>query len=427
MSELTTEETLDVETLAHGRPGIARLAGRVFFVEGVAPGDRVRARLVREHSNYVEAELLEVLEPGPARAPTPCPLVDRCGGCPWQQVAYREQLAAKTAAVREALRRIAGIDDPQVEETIPSPQALGYRNRLKLRFENGRLGFYRARTNSLVHIDDCLLAEDVIRTSLAEVEAFVATLATRVTRVEIASRGQLPGVVVSINSAGRLRRADAHRVRDLLAGGRSSVTGVLMWGRGWRRQWGDTERVFPIDSAGTTLRASGSSFVQVNTEANRLLVGAVLEAAVKRRDERIFDLYAGAGNFSLPLARSCKQVVAVEADEASVEAMRTSAQRHGLRNLRLHASTVERFIETYQGNTPDVVVADPPRSGLRNTAIEAASLGAARFVYVSCNPATLARDVKEMMKKGYKIAMVQPVDLFPQTFHVETMCALQLT
>jgi 23S rRNA (uracil1939-C5)-methyltransferase len=424
MSE--TERTLRIDALSHGRAAVARDEGKVVFVEGAAPGDLVRARLLRDHGSYSEAVVTDVLESGPARVTPPCPIVEQCGGCCWQHVSYEEQLRAKHAAVVDALTRVGGISSPPVEPVVPSPRVLGYRNRLRLRFDGGRLGFYRARTHSLVPIRECLIAEERIASALPAVEAFVATLETRVTRVEIASRGALPGLVLALNSSGRLRRADVHRIRDLLASADRTVRGIAMWGRGWRRDWGEVDGSESIEE-GLWIDTRGATFGQVNSDANRLLVAAVLTATSPAPSDHVLDLYAGAGNFSLALARRCRRVLAVDSDARAVDIGRACAQRQDIRNVQFHAEPVEHFIARASQRAPDLLVVNPPRDGLGAAAESIARLGAPRLVYVSCNPSTLARDLKVLARAGYVLASARPLDLFPQTFHVETVCHARLT
>jgi 23S rRNA (uracil1939-C5)-methyltransferase len=420
------ELTVRVEALSYGRMGVARHDGKVVFVEGAAPGELARVRVRADHDTYSEADLVDVLEPSAARVAAPCPIVEQCGGCCWQHVSYPEQLRAKRTAVVDALTRIAGIHDPEVKPVVPSPSEFGYRNRLRLRFDHGRLGFYRARSHALVPIADCLIADDRVRVALPEVERFVATLETRVTRVEIASRGSLPGLVLALNSGGRLHRSDTHRVHALLGRADQPVRGVTMWGRGWRREWGDVTRRERVDDD-VEIETRGASFGQVNTAANTLLVAAVLEAAGAGASDRVLDLYAGAGNFSLPLARRAARVEAVESDVHATNAARACAVRHKITNVDFHAETVQRHLERRGTERVDVVVANPPREGLGDTAHAIARLGAPRFVYVSCNPATLARDLKIFTHVGYALHDVAPFDLFPHTFHVETVCYARLT
>jgi len=422
---------LTVEALSYGRAAVARADGKVYFVEGAAPGDRLRATVTVDHGAYAEANLERLLQAGPARVEPPCPLSGRCGGCPWQHVDYEAQLHAKHRAVVDAFERIAGIRDPPVEEVIRSPQAFGYRNRLKLRFDDGRLGFYSARTHRLVPISDCLVADDRIRASLETVRCFVARLSTRALRVEVASRDQLPGIVVAINAAGRLHRSDAHVVRQLLDSSDSPVTGVTMWGKGWKRSWGDTTRRYAVTDDGLTIDATGSAFGQINGEANRLLVATVIQRARLTGSESVLDLYAGAGNLSIPLARRARGVIAIESDTTAVNAARAVARNHAIAGIEFRAQRVETYLATNLatnlGRRPDLVVANPPRSGLRGAAPALAALRSPHLLYVSCNPATLARDFKALAAEGYKLRSVTPVDLFPHTFHVESVCDAELT
>ena len=435
-------DIVTIESLAHGGAAVARTERRVVFVKGAAPGDTVRIRRTQEHAGYDEAEVVELLAPGDDRVEPPCAIADVCGGCSWQQVSYEAQLAAKRAAVVDALTRIGGLVDPPVEPTVASPRRFGYRNRIRLRFDGRRLGFYRAKTNSLVPVADCLIAEDTIRESLRAVERFVASLSTRVLRVEIAARGTLAGIVLLLNSQGRLRRSDGHTIRAFLADDENTITGVFLWGRGWKRSWGDTRRVHEIDHAGTTIAVEGGGFAQVNSEANRILVAAVADAACAGRTSSVIELFAGSGNFTTALAGRGLHVTAVESDGEAVEsAKRTLRERQRqadaeaprpidaprFRAPRCIEADVRRFVEDHRGETPDVVVVDPPRSGLAEIAPTLASWRAPRLVYVSCNTPTLARDVATFAQAGYRLESALPMDLFPQTFHVETLCILELT
>jgi 23S rRNA (uracil1939-C5)-methyltransferase len=419
------EFEVTVGALTYGRAAVARADGKVVFVEDAAPGDVARVRTVRDRGSYVEAEIVELLQAGAARVEPPCPIVATCGGCCWQHVDYAEQLGAKRAAIIDALERIANVPAPPVAAIVPSPNLWGYRNRLRLRFDRGRLGFYRARSHALVPIEDCRIADDRVRRELAGVERLVASLDTRVTRVEIASRELLPGVVVAINSQGRLRPADGHRVRAFLAAPDHDVRGVVMWGRGWSRQWGDPQRRLS-GARGITVETRGASFGQVNSAANALLVDEVLRTAEPRSDDSVLDLYAGAGNYSLPLAARAAHVLAIEADREAVDAGKENAARLGLGNLEFRAERVESYLSRSE-ITADIVVANPPRDGLGASAALLARKRIPRLIYVSCNPTTLARDWKEFASQGYALCNVVPFDLFPHTFHVEIVCDARLT
>ncbi len=420
---------VDIESLGYGRAAVGRTDGRVVFVEGAAPGDRVLATIERDRGSYAEARVEKIITAGASRTEAPCPIVDSCGGCPWQHVHYQEQLKAKQRAVRDTLERIAGIKDPPVLDIIPSPLQLGYRNRIKLRFEKGRLGFYSARSHRLTEVSDCLIAEQSIRHALVGVEAFVASLETRPMRVEIASGGELEGISLAINSQGRLRAADSHKVRALLADSDSPVRGVVMWAKGWRRQWGDTHRRFNTGADGIEVDCEGTAFAQVNTLANVALVAAVVEATELGGTETVLDLYSGTGNLALPLATRAARVVAVDSDPFAVETGKQSARRQNISNLSFKTDSVQSFATNWMKGQQqaDRVVLDPPRSGLAQATDCIAGLAAPRLVYVSCDAATLARDLKRLLAVGYQLRSALPLDLFPHSFHVETVCTLELT
>jgi 23S rRNA (uracil1939-C5)-methyltransferase len=340
-------------------------------------------------------------------------------------VDYACQLDAKQRSVVEALRRIAGLYEVPIEPIVASPDTFGYRNRLSLRFDGGRIGFYQARTNRLVPVPDCLLAEDVVRHALPPVERFLASLTTRVMRVEIASRGFLPGVAVAVQSSGRLRHGDTLAAHAVVEDRRSGVRGLVMHGRGWRRCWGDPRRRFEV-APGVIVDLPGASFGQVNTGANLDLVRMVVARCTESPPAKLVELYAGAGNFSFAVAQRSGRVLAVDEDQSAVESGRTAAREAGIRNLRFTAARAEAWLAEAQAPV-DVLLVDPPRSGLASAAPAAAALGAPRVVYVSCNPTTLARDVRGFVEAGYRVRSVAPIDLFPQTFHVETVCTLELT
>ena len=360
------EVDLKIESLAYGGSAVARHEGRVVFIPGAVPGERVRVRLTTDHGTWSEAELVSVLEPGPSRVEPPCPIVADCGGCPWQHVDYDCQLESKQQAVVEAFRRIAGLEDIPIQPIVASPDTFGYRNRLSLRFQNGRIGFYQARTNRLVPVPDCLLAEEPVRRALPQVERFLASLSTRVMRVEIASRGLLPGVSVAVQSAGRLRHGDTLTAHALVEDRTSDVRGLVMHGRGWKRAWGDPRRRFEV-AAGVEVDFPGTSFGQVNTAANVDLVGMVVERCTERPPAKLVELYAGAGNFSFALAQRAGKVLAVDEDEGAVEAGRAAARAAGLRNIRFAAARAEVWLAEAR-DPVDVLLVDPPRSGLGSAA-----------------------------------------------------------
>ena len=430
-------ETVEILRMTHGRASLANLAdGRVAFVEGGAPGDRVELGEEEDHGTYVSARATKILRAGDTRVDPPCPLVERCGGCPWQHLAPQAQLHAKEQNVRDCLERIGGIEEPSVRPIAASPQVVGYRNRIKLRHQDGRLGFYTARTHEIVEVDDCLIAEARVREALPETRTLLTQLRTEITRVEIAGRGLLDGCTLALNARGRRHDADNAVVERFLAdgsrAGSGAVRGVYMWGRGWQQTWGDTSRRMSHDGA-VYAESTAAAFGQVNSQANRIIVEHVLESVFTNAPEHgsalVIDLYAGAGNLSIPIAsqKPALRVLSVDSDRAATRAGRAAATRQNIDNLEFATADARRFAAQRKPGNASHIVVNPPRSGLSRAARDIGSLQAPALTYVSCNPSTLARDIKTLAGTGYALEWAAPVDQFPHTFHVETVARLRLT
>jgi 23S rRNA (uracil1939-C5)-methyltransferase len=415
--------TLSIDSLAYGGQGVARSDRGVVLVGGVVPGDVVRARVVDEKKGWREAELVEVLEPSRHRRTPPCPWQPECGGCPWQPVDYTVQLRAKEAAVRDALVRIGGFppDAIDVRPIVPSRE-WDYRHRVNLRVDGEqRLGYYRHRSHRLVEIDECRIADETVNRHLAVARDWLRGVSTEIRRVEIASAAEGRAVFVA-NAEGAYRHDGEYHERFLRT--HPTVRGVVLFGSGWRRAFGDPAVALDVGE-GITIETRGG-FTQVNPEGNRALVREVLAAAEPRSGDRVLDLYCGAGNLTVPLARRVRETVGVESDPQALADARRNADRHGLgacRFLQQEAAAAARGLAA-EGERFDVVVLDPPRSGAAGVVPSLASLTLRRVVYVSCDPTTLARDLGKLAALDFELGAIQPIDLFPQTYHVETVVRL---
>jgi 23S rRNA (uracil1939-C5)-methyltransferase len=421
------EATQRVRTrgMSYGPHAVGHADGKVIFVRGAAPDEEVDVIVRETRPRYSFADLQEVVVPSPARRAAPCRYLPECGGCPWQHLDYAAQLASKREAVQEQLRRIAGLD-VSVEPIIASPQQLGYRHRLKLRVQHGRVGFLHAASHDVVPITHCLLALPSVDAAIVHAEALVRALRTNVRRIEIVDRGEDDdGVVIVGEAEGEWSRADESTCAQWLRA-TPAVHGLVLTGRGWRRKWGDDHVIIhPQTDLALTLRAG--SFTQVNPAANHLLVETVLGYATIGPETRVLDLYAGVGNFSIPCARRGARVHAVEQQRAAAEDGRTNAAALGLSRCEFRAETAQRAVGALasSGAAFDVVVLDPPRSGAADVVPALLQLGAPRIVYVSCNPSSLARDLK-LLSARYRIDAVQPIDMFPHSYHVEIVAAVKL-
>ena len=409
---------LDVLALTNGPDAIARHDGRAIFVAGAAPGDRVRARIVDDRGSFARAEVVERLATGADYRVPPCAWVTTCGGCPWQHVSYPAQLVAKAANVHETLARIAGTQARRELPIIASPDQWHYRHRIRLHVDHERrLGYVRPRSHDVVEIDACMVAEPALSAALPLLRSMVAGIVSTIDLVELATNGR-GGVVVHLSASGAFHAGDRPRIASLVGGG-AAIAGIRIVGRGWHHEWGDPSITVVADGAASSLVQRAGTFTQVNVAANRLLVDVVRTLATPAR--KVLDLFCGAGNLSLPLAAAGAVVVGIDRDRAAIDAAAASAAASGLRSARFEAASAEHFLRQQGTAGADLVLLDPPRGGAGKVAQQLARLAPARILYVSCDPATLARDVRILTGARYGVDRVQPLDLFPQTEHVETV------
>ncbi len=414
-----------IDRMSHGPDAIARHGGRVLFVAGAAPDDVVDVLVTDTRPRFDRARIERVCTPSPVRRTPECPWVGRCGGCQWQHLDYAAQLEAKHRSLCDHLQRIGGLATDAVRAPVPAPAEWRYRHRIKLRVDGERLGFYRAESHELVEIDTCLIAAEPLARALAPARRWLAAVQTTIRRLALVVSEDAPGIVLVANAEGGFVAADDDTNRRLVAAEHAGwARGVVMFGRGWRRSWGDLTVEFAVD--GVRVGTTGGEFTQVNLAANRLLVATVLDLAGVRPGEHVLDLYCGAGNLSVPLARRGARVLGIERARRAVADAEASAKRLRLDACRFRCSPVAPVLEQLvaEGIRPDVVVLDPPRGGAADALDCIAALAPRRVVYVSCDPPTLARDLAALTRTGYRLAALQPVDLFPQTYHLEAVAAL---
>ncbi len=434
--------TLRIEQPASGGAGLARVDGRVVFVDGGLPGALVRARVTRETPSCLYAVAQETLEASPGAAEPFCPHFGECGGCTWQDAAYPAQLDWKTAIVAEQLRRLGGLDVP-VEPCLASPLERGYRNKMEFAFGPGGrtlLGLRHRRDPSrIVEVEHCALMPEPAMAILAAARELAAKTSlpcylprtgSGVWRHLVLRRSELTGrwlvqlIVGPSTPAGRLKAMGEELLKrfDVLDG---VVLGVRKersdFAQAERRAWVLGKDNLEEDLNGLRFTVSADAFFQTNTRAAALLCDAAVQAAELTGTERVWDLYCGVGSITLHLARQAGRVVGYESVEAAVRDARTNARANAVENCEFVAGDLKSAMG---GHRPDVIVLDPPRTGLHPDTPDALlRLAPARMVYVSCNPATLARDLKRL-DAAYTVDRVAPVDMFPHTAHVEAVARL---
>ncbi|MCL7963137.1 MAG: class I SAM-dependent RNA methyltransferase [marine benthic group bacterium] len=416
--------TLAIDSVAAGGEGVGRDAdGRVVFVPRTAPGDRVRARIVSTRKRWARAELVEIQQRGPGRRDPPCPLYGQCGGCALQHLDIGSQRDAKRTIIRESLKRIGGLE-ADLPPVSTSGAEFGYRNRVTLTLRRGpedvRLGYHaRNDPNTILDVDDCLLAETPVRKALTELRANLGLDA-----------GLLPaGQDLKVT----IRCTEDGNVGLHVRGGRSDLTGrpdtvaasvsalasyVQTCDDGTRTVLAGSESLSERWQ-GTRFELGPESFLQVNRDVSRSMDSTLDEWVGPRRGVRIADLYAGVGARAIRWAREGALVTAVESDPSSVASGRRAAADEGLQ-LEFIAARVESVPDSFAN--ADVIVVNPPRAGLSGAVVDALLRpGAARgLAYVSCDPATLGRDLSLLASEWHPLA-VRGFDAFPQTAHVETL------
>ncbi|MDE3164265.1 MAG: class I SAM-dependent RNA methyltransferase [Acidobacteriota bacterium] len=388
-----------MEKLVYGGDGLGRLHGRVVFAPFVLPGERIRAKAEREKPGLVRARMIEVLDAAPDRVAASCPVFGACGGCHYQHAPYELQLEIKRRILREELRRLGKIEAPEEIATV-SAEPMGYRNRVQIHVEETRIGYREARSHNLVPVRGCPVASP-------KVEAAIGTLN------RMARDGRWPRFMRSL---------------EVFSDERQVQINVLETNRPVARrffEWCAAEIEGVVEGAldyGGQFRVSSNSFFQVN----RFLVDRLVETALAgAAGETALDLYAGVGLMSMPLARAFGEVTAVESGAGAVRDLWFNAERAGLGNLHGLQQSAEEHLAQLE-RRPDFVVADPPRAGLGKSVVKRLSeLKPPHLVVVACDPSTLARDLAGLTAAGYRIARMELIDLFPQTYHLETVVELR--
>jgi 23S rRNA (uracil1939-C5)-methyltransferase len=387
-----------VEKLVYGGDGLARLEGRVVFAPFVLPGERIRVVTWREQPGLVRAHTLEVLEPAPERVAAPCPVFGRCGGCHYQHAPYEYQLAAKRAILVDQLRRLGKMEPPETI-AVAAAEPWGYRNRAQLHIEGRRIGYREAGSHSLCEVSQCPVASPKINETIHALAGMLYNprWPRFVRSLEIFTDEQQ----VQLNVVDTDRPV-AKRFFEWCA---EQIPGMVE---------------DALDYQGR-FRVSRNSFFQVN----RFLLDRLVEVALDGAEgEMALDLYAGVGLFSLALARVFREVTAVESGSGAVRDLEFNAERAGLANLRAERQTAEEYLQRLE-RAPDFVLLDPPRAGLGKAVVRRlAELRPRQVTIVSCDPATLARDLAGLTAAGYRVEQMTLVDLFPQTFHLETVVRL---
>jgi 23S rRNA (uracil1939-C5)-methyltransferase len=380
---------VEVERILPGGMGLAHADGKTVFVSLAAPGDRVRVRVEREQGNVLFASIQEIIAPSPVRIEPPCPYFGRCGGCDFQQLTYDAQLAAKSEMIRDCLQRIACLENVPDIVVTPSPNEWRYRMRAMWQIDQEKraIGYYERGSRHVCDVVDCAVLRPELQTKLEEVRA--------------TEWSQFPPDLKHL---------------DVVAG-EESVSFAPAFANFETRE-------LSLSIRGEVYRYNAEGFFQINSSLLGPLIGFALGDA---SGESALDLYSGVGLFTLPLARQFQKVTAVEANPTAVRFARRNLQEAGLDNARVVAAGVAEWFRNGPVRDVKFVLLDPPRAGAESAVIKGIlDLHPPQISYVSCDPATLARDLRKLVAGGYTIRSIRGFDLFPQTHHVETVVRLIL-
>lgn len=433
---------LSIDDLGVHGEGIGKYEGFTLFVPGALPGERVRAKVTLVKKSYAIAQLAELLTPSPDRTQPACPVYDACGGCQISHLTYEGQLRAKWMRAAGAVSKIGGYPAEIVRPVLAAPQPFGYRNKMAVPAGRAggraRLGYYRQGTHAIIPTLSCAIQREANNRLLLFAETFMnqhgiapydektRTGCVRHIMGRVGDGGKLMAVVVTATPDLPCEAEWVREMRDALPELVSlyhnvqSRPGNVILGPKLRRLWG--RKTLAASLCGLTFEVSPYSFFQVNPEQAEVLYETALDFAALTGEETVIDAYCGTGTISLCLARHARRVIGIEIVPAAIEDAKKNAKQNGVSHAEFHAADAGRLMpELYEeGLRPDVIVCDPVRAGCSEDVLRAAAgMRPRRIVYVSCNPATFARDAARLRPLGYTLLEVQPVDMFPQTTHVE--------
>ena len=423
------KQRVRIERLANDGRGIAFIEGRTWFVSGALAGEEVEARVLGAHGKVVEARTERVFSASEVRRTAPCAHAGRCGGCSVQHMPHEEQLALKQRMLTEQLSRVAGVEPDEWAAPLTGPE-FGYRRRARIavrwdvRAKHLEVGFRAAGSQDIVAIDHCLVLVQALQPIMTGLPAMLRQLSNpkALGHVELFSGS---AIAVLLRHMAPLNEADMQVLQAFCAAHDAQL---------WLHGDGDPQPVdaqqrlgYRLEQWDLELAYRPGDFVQVNAGVNEAMVAQALTWLAPQAEERVLDLFCGLGNFALPLAKQVREVVAVEGVTTMVERAGQNAVTNNLHNAAFFQADLSQPLANAQWAKQGfaAVLLDPPRDGAYEAVRALSGLGAKRLVYVSCNPATLARDTVELMKQGYRLKRAGILDMFPQTAHVEAMALFE--
>jgi len=429
---------LQIDKLAYGGSGFGRLEGKACFVPFTAPGDLVEISVEKNKRSYLEGLVQKLLVPSRHRTSPPCPVFGICGGCNWQHVSYIEQCTQKQNIFTDTLWRIARVENELIKPIFSAVSPFAYRQRIQLKVDHcgGKLslGFHRRSSHDVVDINDhCEIAANPLNAAIAKIREIIVSFkeANHITQVDLASSSDAFVSAVFHYNGNRPEQLAEHLLQtDMTSAELHSFSIRAVNNKTISHISGLEKLSYSIPSSegmDINLCYAPDSFSQVNFEQNRAMVQLLLNYCSNASPDSILDLYSGNGNFSLPLAGSVSSILGFEAVKKSVSLAQFNANVNGIENAHYICKDSLAGIEALvkQAAHFDLVIMDPPRAGADEVSRIIHKIGVSDLIYISCDPPTLARDISILQKTGFEVVSVQPVDMFPQTYHLESIVFLK--
>ncbi len=417
-----------IESVAFKGYGVTRIDGKVVFVPYTVTGDEAWIEITQEKKTYATARLNEIIKPSPGRVDPRCPYFGTCGGCQWQHIDYSIQVEQKKEILGETLKRLGGMKEIPSISAVSSPKPYDYRVRVRLKVKGKAMGYYQERSHRMVDVEHCPISHRLVNRIIQFLRDQLGAL-YHMEEVEINVSPEEGQGVLLFHPRSYHQEAEPFTKENLQ--NQPMLKGIATPQQDGHHLIGDPTLNFtiPLSPSGEKkelkLRISPESFSQVNLEQNQALIQTVLQFSGLNKEDKVLDFYAGAGNLTLPLATEAREVFGIEENRAAFQDAQFNAERNGMKHCHFIHGRVEDILLHWKREPPDLIVLDPPRTGCQTILDHVVGLKPKKIIYVSCEPTTFARDLRLFSERGYSLQRLSLIDMFPQTFHMETVGLLR--
>ncbi|WP_456464676.1 class I SAM-dependent RNA methyltransferase [Persephonella sp.] len=419
---------ITIEKLVYGGKGIGRMNDRICFVPFVLPDEEVEVKIKKEKKSFYECEPVKIIKPSLYRVDPVCKYFGYCGGCDYMHIDYKKQIEYKNEIFLETLNRIGKIKDPNILPPLPSPSDLHYRNRAQFKLKEEKIGFFMRESRQIVNVDSCYLVKEDINNSIDGLREVLPFFSFKPVELHLysSSKDQMTAKFIFRKKIKSIPLGLKH-MRAFL-GENLEGFGIYSVENGYPKRVNFVGSPFVYEQIGDyTFRVSADSFFQVNRFQVGNLIKLVEDELKKEKIDVAFDLYCGVGTFTIPMGRYCDKAFGVEINPYAVQDANHNRKINSSKNVFFHRSSASDALKYMLKKNPDLVLIDPPRTGLEENTINALLQlkNLKKIIYISCNPSTLARDVAKLIQNGFNLKSTRLIDMFPHTYHIESLTVLE--